>query len=44
MSEDLGKITGFTFKCKGYCIDKDGNKSEFTEKNIKEITWVQENE
>ena len=40
MSEDLGKITGFTLKLKGWCRDKDGYISHFTEKDVTSITWT----
>ena len=42
MSE--GKVTGITFKLNGYCIDKDGYISHFTEKDIIGITWENKNE
>ena len=44
MNKDLGKVTGWEFKITGWCRDKDGYISDFTEKNIKSITWVESND
>jgi hypothetical protein len=35
-------MNDWKLKLKGYCIDKDGNRSDFTEENIQAITWLQE--
>ncbi len=37
---DKGKVNGFSFKLTGWCRDKDGYVTDFTEKDIESITWV----